>query len=469
MDLISLLSNTGNGLVALQAKASTIGNNIANASTPGYARQSANLIEAIPSPLAGNRGFIGGGVLLGSVTQTRSQFIEAQLPSAFSHSSASSARSDALGSISTFDNGSESDLTGALGAFYSNLSALAQNPGDPSLRQSAVQAANWLVTTFNRTSSSIELARTGIDASLRDTIQQVNASAQQVADLNRRIASMAAGGAQPTDLLDQRHNLMDQMAQLIGTTQVPDAYGNISLVLPGGVTLVSAGIAATLSLEGDNTNKGHLNVVTTPSAGQAPVVLNQAEMGGQVAGLLSARDFDLGPTSRDLDTLAYDFARALNAQNRAGFDLNGNAGGDLFVVGATSEDAAATIALNPDLLRDSSLLAAAASADTVPGDASNLQLMVASQHMTLSSGLDVQKGMAKIVSDFGVAALDAKNAASFDQSALQSLENARNSVSGVSIDEEMVNLMQVQHSFTALSKVVEAGNNLLDILMNMKK
>jgi flagellar hook-associated protein 1 FlgK len=469
MDLISLLTNTGNGLVALQAKASTIGNNIANASTPGYARQNANLQEAIPSTLAGNRGFIGGGVNLGSITQARDQFIEAQLPTAFSHSSGSTARSDALNSISTFNNGSEGDLTDALGAFYSKLTALAQNPGDPSLRQSAVQSANWLVSAFNRTSASIELARTGIDANLRDTVQQVNASAQQVADLNRRIAATAAGGAQPTDLLDQRHNLIDKMAQLIGTTQVPDAYGNISLVLPGGVTLVSAGKAATLSIEGDNTNKGHLNVVSTPSAGSAPVILNQVEVGGQVAGLLSARDLDLGPASLDLDTLAYDFANAINAQNRAGFDLNGNPGGDIFVVGATSASAASTLAFNPDLLRDPSLLAAAGSAETAPGDASNLQTMVDTQQQALSNGLDVQKGMAKIVSDFGVAALDAKNAAAFDQSALQNLESARNSVSGVSIDEEMVNLMQVQHSFTALSKVVETGNQLLETLMNLKK
>lgn len=469
MDLIALLNNTGNGLTALQAKASTIGNNIANANTPGYARQNANLVESIPTSLGGNRGFIGGGVYLGSITQTRSQFIEAQLPSAFAHSSESTARSDALASISTFNNGSDNDLTDALGAFYSNLTALAQNPADTSLRQSAVQAANWLVSTFNRTSTSIEMARTGIDASVRDTIQQVNASAQQVADLNRRIVASSAGGAQPTDLLDQRHNLMDQMAQLIGTTQVPDAYGNISLVLPGGVTLVSAGKAATLSIQGDNTNKGHLNIVSTPSAGSQPVVLNGAEVGGQVAGLLSARDLDLGPTSLGLDTLAYDFANALNAQNRAGFDLNGNAGGNIFIVGATSENAAASIALNPDLRQDPSLLAAAASADTVPGDASNLQAMVATQRKALSNGMDVQKGMAKIVSDFGVAALDAKNATSFDKSALQNLEDARNSVSGVSTDEEMVNLMQVQHSFTALSKVVQASNDMLETLMSLKK
>jgi flagellar hook-associated protein 1 FlgK len=468
MDLISLLNNTSNGLTALQAKAATVGNNIANASTPGYARQNANLVESSPSVLAGSRGYIGGGVHLGSITQTRDQFVESQLPVAFSHSSGSTARSGALDSISTFNNGAEGDLTDALGAFYSNMTALAQNAGDPSLRQSAVQAGAWLVSTFNRTAVSVEMARTSIDASVQDTIQQVNASAQQIADLNRRISVIEAGGVQPTDLLDQRHNLMDQMAKLIGTTQVPDAYGNINMVLPGGVTLVSASIAATLKVQGNSDNKGHVDIVFTPPDASSPVVLKEAEVGGQIGGLLSARDLDLGPTSTDLDTLAFEFANVVNAQNHAGYDLYGNLGGDIFVVGPDSERAATTIALNADLLRDPSLLGAAAAATDVPGDSSNLQLMVATQHTALSNGLDVQKGLAKIVSDFGVSSSDARNASTFDKSVLSNLEDARTSVSGVAIDDEMVNLMQVQHSFTALSKVVQAGDELLKTLMQIK-
>jgi flagellar hook-associated protein 1 FlgK len=141
MDLISLLNNTANGLSAVQARAATTSNNIANANTPGYARQQANLAEAAGSPLAGNRGYIGGGVDLASVTQNRDQFVESQLPTAFSNSSSSTAQSGALAAVSAFNNGAAGDLTDALGAFYSSLTALAQNPGDTGLRQSAVQSA----------------------------------------------------------------------------------------------------------------------------------------------------------------------------------------------------------------------------------------------------------------------------------------------------------------------------------------
>jgi len=467
MDLISLLNNTANGLSAIQARAATTSNNIANANTPGYARQQANLGEAVPSVLAGGRGYIGGGVYLVNVTQTRDQFVESQLPMTFANSSSSTAESDALASVSVFNNDTTGGLTDSMSAFYSSLTAMAQNPSDSSLRQSVVASATSLVSAFNSTSAALEQARSGVDASITGTVQQVNSILAQVADLNRRISVAEASGGQPNDLLDQRHNLMDQAAQLIGATQVPDASGNISLVLPGGTTLVSSSVAATLSVQSDPTNKGHTDVVFTPADGSAPVVLKQSELGGQIGGLLSARDGALGQASTDLDTLAFDFATMVNARNHAGFDLNGNQGGDVFTVGATLANAAATIALDPALASNPSLLAAAGSATSGPGDATNLQSMVATQSTPLANGLDVQKGMAKIVSDFGTEASDAQNASSFDTTMLQNLQDMRNSASGVSLDDEMVGLMQSQHAYEALAKVITTTQTLLDTLMQM--
>ena len=468
MDLVSLLSNAANGLAAIQGKVATASNNIANANTPGYARQSANLAEGIPSELAGGRGFIGSGVVLNNVTQARDDFVESQLPAAFSNSSSSTAESDALASVSTFNNGVAGDLTDALGTYYSSLTALAQNAGDPSLRQSTVQAASWLAATFNRTSVALEQARTGVDASINGVVQQVNASLTQVGDLNRRISIIEASGTQPNDLLDQRHNLMDQIAQLVGATQVPDAYGNISMVLPDGTTLLSASAAANLTMQADVSNKGHLDIVFTPPDGSAPVVLGQGDLGGQIGGLLVARDGALGKASSDLDTLAYYFATTMNSQNRAGFTLDGNPGGDLFTVGTDPTNAAAVIACNPALSTDPSLVAAARLSTTVPGDGSNAQLMAATQNAPLPNGLDVTDGLAKIVADFGTAASNATDQSTFDKTVLQNLQDARASTSGVSVDDEMVGLMQAQHAFEALAKVITTTESLLETLIQLK-
>jgi flagellar hook-associated protein 1 FlgK len=114
-----------------------------------------------------------------------------------------------------------------------------------------------------------------------------------------------------------------------------------------------------------------------------------------------------------------------------------------------------------------SLLAAASLPTSGPGDASNLAAMVSTQSALLSNNLDVTQGMAKIVSDFGTAALDAQNAVSFNGSVLQGLQNARNSASSVSLDDEMVSLTQEQHAYEAMAKVINAAGSLLDTLIGM--
>jgi flagellar hook-associated protein 1 FlgK len=120
------------------------------------------------------------------------------------------------------------------------------------------------------------------------------------------------------------------------------------------------------------------------------------------------------------------------------------------------------------LTGDPSLIAASGTDTGIPGDATNAQALVATQTAPLSNLLDVQKGLAKIVSDFGTASADAKDAASFDKSVLTNLENARASTSGVSMDDEMVALMQTQHAFEALSKVINAAAALLQTLIDLK-
>jgi flagellar hook-associated protein 1 FlgK len=94
--------------------------------------------------------------------------------------------------------------------------------------------------------------------------------------------------------------------------------------------------------------------------------------------------------------------------------------------------------------------------------------MVATQSALLSNGLDVQKGMAKIVSDFGTAAADSQNAATFQKSMLQNLQDSRSSVSGVSLDDEMVGLLQAQHAYQALAKVITTAGDMRETLIQLK-
>jgi flagellar hook-associated protein 1 FlgK len=467
MDLISVIGNAGAGLGLYQIKVATASNNIANSNTPGYARQSAIATETIPEEEAGRAGYIGRGVSLEAIVQSRDKFIESQLNSAFANSASSSAESDALGTVMALDPGAEGGISDAIGAFYSSLRDLNQNPSDLSLRQAVIYSSQSLATSFNRTAISISAARTGIDENVTALVDKVNSLSAGIADLNGKIALAVNSGRTPNDMLDVRQNQMDQLAQLIGARPVPDTHSNYSMVLPGGTCLVSGISAATLKVQASSTNNGHLDVMFEPTDGSGAVVLKTSELGGQIGGLLNARDVVLGAAEADVNALAYDFIGAVNAQSQLGYALDHTNGHDLFQSLASSNNAATLMAVDSSAAADPRLIAAAGSATSGPGDGDNLQALIATEGTALTNGLNVKDGMAKLTSDFGIATSKVSDASQFDKRLLEDLQNARQSTSGVSVDDEMTTLLQAQNAYNGLVKVVATANTMLDKLMEM--
>ena len=243
------------------------------------------------------------------------------------------------------------------------------------------------------------------------------------------------------------------------------------MVLPGGTSLVSGAVAAKLSTQSNPANRGHYDVVFTPLDGSQATALKASDLGGQIGGLINARDEVLGTAESSLDTLAYDLATTVNTQHEAGYALDGSTGNNLFASLANSTGAAANIAVDPTTYANPSLIAAAGSSPTSPtsgpGDSTNLQAIIATESTQLSNGLNVQDGMAKITSDYGIAVSTATDSSQFDKNLLADLTNARESASGVSVDDELTKLMQAQTSYNALSKVITTTSTLLDTLMKM--
>jgi flagellar hook-associated protein 1 FlgK len=471
MDLVGVIMNAGQGLGVFRAQVATASHNIANANTPGYARQDAVVTETTPAEEIGTNGYIGRGVSLQGVVQNRDQFIETQLSTAYGNSSSSSAQSDALSTVTALDTQQQGGITDAVGKFYSALRDLNQNPGDTGLRQTVVDSAQSLAKAFNVTATSLTSCRSGIDQNVGALLDKANGLLTSVADLNRKIALAVNSGRTPNDLLDVRQNDLDQLAQMLGTKAVPDDHSNVSVLLPDGTALVSGTVAAKLSTQANSGNSGHLDVVFTPLDGSQPAVLKASDMSGQIGGLLNARDEVLGTSQSNLDTLAYDFATTVNTQHELGYGLDGSTGNDLFASLPDSTDAATNIAVDPTTYADPSLIAAAGNPSTSatggPGDSDNLQAIIDTESTKLSTGLDVQDGMAKLTSDFGIAVSSASDSSEFDKNLLTDLTNARESASGVSVDDELTKLMQAQTSYNALTKVVTTTNSLLDTLMKM--
>jgi flagellar hook-associated protein 1 FlgK len=239
------------------------------------------------------------------------------------------------------------------------------------------------------------------------------------------------------------------------------------MALPGGTALVSDDRAAKLATIGDAANGGHLALRITRADGSGPVSLPSSAAGGTLGGAISARDATIGAAETSLDSLAFDLANATNAVQSAGFALDGTTGHALFTVGATSPGTSAQIAVDANLVADPSLLAAASTAAGLPGDNTNMLALIGTERAALAGGSDPATTLQGIVSQFGGSAQTAKAVADQDGAILDHLTQLRESTSGVSLDEEMINMTRAQRAFEAVGKVITAADTMLDTLMHL--
>jgi flagellar hook-associated protein 1 FlgK len=456
--LTSLLGSTAGGLSAAQQLLATAGHNTSNVNTPGYTRQTANLLSTGSGSI-----WDPGGVTIGSVTQSRDRYLEAQIPAAFGQASFSQSRADTLGSITALNPSAAQGLAATLGTFYSSLRALSQNAGDTGLRQGVLSAAQALARSFNQTSDALTQAQGSLDGQISATVSTINTAAAQVASLNQQIRTAKAAGRDANDLLDARQQAQDQLSQLTGALPISNDQGDVSLALPGGQMLVSGDHATTLSAAADPGNGGHV-ALQLPGGEKIPA----GSVSGQVGGWLSARDGTLAAAASALDTLATDFASAVNTAHQAGYALDGTTGHALFTV-TPGAGAASKLAVASDVLANPKLLAAASSATAGPGDASNLQAVLGTETGALaSSGASVGNTFSALVSGFGAAASQASAEAQHDAAIKTHLSTLRESSAGVSVDEELINIQKAQRAYEAVSKVFNTTSAMLDVLMQLK-
>lgn len=472
-DLLALLNNAQSSLAAQRALIATASNNINNANTPGYTRQTA-VLEAVEPAEQVNGAFIGRGSRLQTVTQARDRFLEAQVPQAYGSAAYATARSDALQAYHGLDPGASGGLSSTLSSFYTTLSALAQNPGDTGLRTSFLGAAGTLAQSFRTASGSIEAARSGLDVSAADLASQINSEAAAVAQLNDAITTASAAGGQPNDLLDERQKHLDQLATLAGASFVQTSTGAVNVVLPGGTTLVAGDRAGTLGTkplapEGAGL-PSHLGMTFTEADGSGPHDVPGAYFGGTLGGTLAARDGALATAGAQIDALASDLTATLNAQHQAGY-LPGPpnpaaAGGALFDVVGGGRGAAARMTL---LVSDPKQLALAGDPNGGSGDATNANALLATQSAALAtSGTDVQTTVSAITAQFGSTASAAQAYAAQDGAIKDHLVSLRDSASGVSIDDEMIGLQQAQRGFEAIARVIQTADQMMQTLLGIQ-
>ena len=277
-----------------------------------------------------------------------------------SSSSAESTALNNLQSIFGITSASSSAASTVLGtdmnAFYASLSSLQASPADSSVRQNVLNAATTLANVFNTASSQIAQQTSSLNQQVSGVVSGINTLTSSIATLNLQIESSNPHSDAGT-LEDQRQQDLTQLSQYIGFSQTTTESNGLSLTTANGTPLVSDGVSYPLSL---STVSGNVDVVSASGQNITPVLNGTVSgiTGGSLGGILQTRDRDLPTESTALDTLAYAVGEAVNRVNQQGLDANGNAGGPIFNLPASSAGAAAAISVatsDPDAIAAAAL------------------------------------------------------------------------------------------------------------------
>lgn len=445
------------GLRYQQVALDIAGNNIANASTEGYARR--RLVgESVGGPTqaalwARYEGY-GDGVAVADVRRTVDPLLDARVRRehatlAYLHTSHTVLARLEEGIGEPGDNG----VAAALLSFSSSWQDLANNPGGEAARQQVLGRAATLAQTLRVQVTNVRGEEADQRIHLLNLVSEVNTAAQDVAALNHSILATEQSGTDAGTLRDVRDQLALRLAELTGavTTVRPD--GSFDIAIAGqalvagreaGTLAVASGVAPDGSADGSP-----ISLQVTTSAGTATL---PAALTGEVGAVTDLLTTTLPQYRAGLDTIARDLADAVNAQHAAGYDLAGAPGGAFFAYDPADPAATLTVAIT-----DPALLAAAAA----PGgtlDGGNADLL----STTGDAGADYQR----LVNSFGtrVAALERQSA---NQVALTtSVDDAWEERAGVNLDEETVNLVMAQRGYEAAARLMTALDEVLDTLIN---
>lgn len=457
-------SIASNALDQDQAALNVISNNVANANTPGYTREVANWEENDPVTINGIS-YGSGATMTGPISQ-RSLVLDGMLQQQTQAESSSGARLTALDQVESLFSqaaaagSSSGSATSGIGQdmsqFFDALSQLESNPSDDSQRQQVITAATTLADDFNTASSQLSSQQSSLDEQSVSVVSQVNSLSQSIAQLNQQIQS-SSPNADAGTLEDERQQDLLQLSQLVGIHQIQTENNGLTITTSSGAVLVSEGQAYSLTT-------GTQNGVTHIFDSQGnDVTSDLASGGGQIGGILTVRDQDIPQIQNALDTLAFDLGSAVNKQNEAGADANGNAGVAIFNLPASATGAAANISV---AITDPSQIAAAATGNG-PSDDSNLLLMAGLQNQAIAGGTTPTSYYSDFVTGIGSLVSEVSTENNAQQISLTQVQNQVSSLSSVNLNDEASSLETMEQSYQAASKIFTTLDTVMTAALNL--
>lgn len=468
--LYSIFSTGRTALMAQQQGISVTGHNIANVNTPGYTRQ--RLVLETNYPLDTQPGQMGTGVGMAEIQRVYDRYIDTQIRNETTSLGEWETYRNSMQRLErVFDEASGYGLNQAMTEFWNAWQDLSNNPGGQAERVALTTKSQSLTTTFRKIREDMVHLQQDADFSIGLTVDEVNDITVQIADLNEKIATAEAVGQSANDYRDKRDLLIGDLSKLVDVNSFETDDGQMTVRMDSGRALVQGNNSWALSTAPDGSGSGFHDVVWIDS-NNSPVDITDQVAGGKIKGWLDSRDTAVPGYLADLDLLADTMIQEVNTLHSAGFGLiDGGTGLPYTGVDFFAGSSAADIAVHSTVINDYRAVAASATQLGVPGDngnavaIANLQSKLTMEGTPPTSTFDGYFN--SMLGRLGSEVSGAENNCQYEEDMVLLLNNYRENISGVSLDEEMVELIEYQKGYEAAAKLIGTVDEMLDSLFSM--
>ncbi len=469
MSRISAMLDVGRrSLENSQTALQTVAHNIANKSTEGYSRQRVELMSN-PSISKGNIQ-IGMGARPGVVSRINNPWLEKQIQREESNLGFQDARANALSRVEqVYNEQNNKGLNQYITDFFNSYRELSNSPESLATRTMVKESANAVTKDFQRVTQQLRDVQDDINGQLITLTEEVNEMAKEVASLNEKIQLVEIGGATANDERDRRDQLLKDLGEKIDITWAEGKDGQVSVTAARTGILVSGGSFGGLksAYTGD---RNRVEIFFNANPTSTPANITSQITGGRMGGALEIRDQVVEDFLSKVDELAHGFATEVNKVHIEGFDRNGRQGVLLFEMADSAKGFAESIRVNQTILTDVSRITAAGSPDA-PGDnmvaniISSLQFKPTMKTMTTTFD-DFYNAEVGRVGTFAQRSIKAFES---QKNIIDQLGNIRESISGVSMDEEATKMIEFQKAYDASARIIRVADEMFETVLSLKR
>ena len=463
--IFNTLNTASKGLQAQQTALHTTSHNISNANTEGYSRQRVDLKADLAYNFAGV-GQLGTGVKMDAIVRLVDDYVSKQIRQENGTMQRFSTKSDVLEQLEMiFNEPSDTGLNFNLGQMFDSWQELSKNPESLNSKTIVVEKAKTLADTLNHMSNQIDSLSEETIGQIKKTTDDFNSIVSQLDTLNKQIFNISVKGQIPNDLLDQRDLMLKKLSSITDFNSTFDNYGRVN------ISIGNKDTTATDSL------------VILDATGQKEIALNGADVvikdtskvldikSGVIKGYTEALS-DLIERKEELNIFTKTMADAINTAHKDGMDVDEY--NNLFTTQVEDIDGnpvftAGGIKVNQVILRNNDKINAGATSASAEGDGSRALTIAAIRNQKFTFGgasTTIEGAYRDIATKVGISKEHADNMVANQDVLLDQLVLRRESTSGVSIDEEVSNLIKFQKSYEANAKVISVLTEMLDTLIN---